>query len=63
MVGGNRRDGDHDDFGHRAHARDRRPRKRSGARRREILWQFLIEAAFLTSAGGLLGIVSAAASV
>jgi putative ABC transport system permease protein len=27
-----------------------------GARRREILWQFLIEAAFLTSFGGLLGI-------
>ena len=28
-------------------------RKALGARRREILWQFLIEAAFLTSAGGL----------
>ena len=32
-------------------------RKALGARRREILWQFLIEAAFLTSAGGLLGIM------
>jgi putative ABC transport system permease protein len=32
-------------------------RKALGARRREILWQFLIEAAFLTSAGGLLGII------
>ena len=31
-------------------------RKALGARRREILWQFLIEAAFLTSAGGLIGI-------
>jgi putative ABC transport system permease protein len=32
-------------------------RKALGARRREILWQFLVEAAFLTSAGGLIGIV------
>ena len=32
-------------------------RKALGARRREILWQFLVEAVFLTSAGGLLGII------
>ena len=32
-------------------------RKALGARRREILWQFLIEAAFLTSVGGVLGII------
>jgi len=32
-------------------------RKALGARRIEILWQFLAEAAFLTSAGGLLGIL------
>lgn len=31
-------------------------RKALGARRREILWQFLVEAAFLTSMGGLIGI-------
>jgi putative ABC transport system permease protein len=32
-------------------------RKALGARRREILWQFLIEAACLTSLGGVLGII------
>ena len=32
-------------------------RKAVGARRREILWQFLMEVVFLTSAGGVLGIV------
>ena len=37
-------------------------RKALGARRREILWQFLIEAAFLTSAGASSGSSSAAAS-
>jgi putative ABC transport system permease protein len=31
-------------------------RKALGARRREILWQFLVEAVFLTSAGGVIGI-------
>jgi putative ABC transport system permease protein len=36
-------------------------RKALGARRREILWQFLIEAAFLTSLGGLLGIIGGSA--
>jgi putative ABC transport system permease protein len=32
-------------------------RKALGARRREILWQFLVEAVFLTSAGGMIGIL------
>lgn len=35
-------------------------RKALGARRVEILWQFLLEAVFLTSAGGLVGIVCGA---
>ena len=32
-------------------------RKALGARRVEILWQFLLEAVFLTSVGGVLGII------
>jgi putative ABC transport system permease protein len=36
-------------------------RKALGARRTEILWQFLFEASFLTSVGGLLGIIFGAA--
>jgi len=35
-------------------------RKALGARRTEILWQFLLEAVFLTSVGGVLGIICGA---
>jgi putative ABC transport system permease protein len=36
-------------------------RKALGARRVEVLWQFLLEAVFLTSAGGLFGIAAGSA--
>jgi len=36
-------------------------RKALGARRLEVLWQFLLEAVFLTSAGGLIGILCGSA--
>jgi putative ABC transport system permease protein len=36
-------------------------RKAVGATRREILWQFLVEAAFLTALGGAAGMVMGAA--
>ena len=32
-------------------------RRAIGARRKEILWQFLLEASFLTSVGGVIGIL------
>ncbi len=36
-------------------------RKALGARRREILWQFLLEAVVLTAAGGVLGVLAGSA--
>ena len=34
-----------------------RSRRAIGAKRKEILWQFLLEASFLTAVGGVIGIL------